>query len=143
MKCALCALIPILSITLSACRNATPATASFQAMDTVMSLTVYGDEKICEELRERIEALDALFDATDANSEIARLNTGKKAAVSGDTADLLRRSLTLCEHLGGAFDITVYPAVQAWGFVSGDYRVLSQEESASLAERTVAEAVHV
>ena len=134
LRGALCAALTAALLLLCSCSGNQPFTVSFQAMDTVMSLTVYGGEDTCQKLRERIEALDALFDATDQDSEIARLNTEKTASVSADTADLLRRSLMLCEQLDGAFDITVYPAVCAWGFTSGDYRVPNEGELAALAE---------
>lgn len=132
---ALCALLPILCLLLMSCAKAQPSSASFEAMDTLMTLKVYGgDPDTCEKLQSRIEALDALLDATDENSEIFRLNTEKTAAVSADTDALLRDALALCDKLGGSFDITVYPAVQAWGFLSGDYRVPDDGELQTLAD---------
>lgn len=133
---AVCALLLTLSLCLTACAGQQKsASASFQAMDTLMTLTVYGgDAGLCDALQERIEALDASWDATDENSEIFRLNTDKTAVLGDDTAALLHTSLGLCERLDGAFDITVYPAVQAWGFTSGDYRVPDDAELAALAQ---------
>ena len=135
LRGAFCALILTLSLTFSSCNKETaPASASFEAMDTVMSLTVYGgDNDACDALQSRIAALDEQLDATDENSEIFRLNTDKQAALGEDAAALLRASLSLCEQLDGAFDITVYPAVQAWGFTTGDYRVPDDSELAALA----------
>lgn len=130
---ALCALILILS--LSACSQER-TTASFQAMDTLMTLTVYGGDKgLCDRLQERISALSGQLDATDGSSEIAKLNQEKTAPLSADSAQLLGRSLSFCEKLGGSFDITVYPAVQAWGFISGAYRVPDEAELRTLQER--------
>lgn len=130
---AICATLILLTILLSACGTKKPASASFQAMDTLMTLTVYGGDKdVCDALQSRIDTLDSTLDATDDNSEIARLNTEKTAALSEDAAALLRDALSLCKQTDGAFDITIYPAVQAWGFVSGDYRVPDQKELTSL-----------
>ena len=133
-KSALCAAIIIILSALSACGGKKPESSSFQAMDTLMTLTVYGDEEIGSAIKEDILSLDRALDATDENSEIHHLNTEKSAAVSEDTADLLNRSLQLCGDLDGFFDITVYPAVTAWGFTTGEYRVPSDSELKMLAD---------
>lgn len=125
----------LLMLLLSACGGPEPASSSFEAMDTLMSLTVYGGKDVCAKLEERVEALDAALDATDPESEIFRLNREKTADLSGDTADLLTLSLGYCESTDGAFDITVYPAVLAWGFTTGDYRVPDDDELKALAEK--------
>ena len=132
---AFCALLLTLSAVLASCGAVQPSTASFQAMDTLMSLKVYGGgTDVCEQLQNRIEALDASLDATDENSEIGRLNTDKTAVLSEETADLISESVSLCSKFDGVFDITVYPAVQAWGFTTGNYRVPDDDELNKLAE---------
>lgn len=132
---AFCALLLTLSAVLASCGAAQPSTSSFQAMDTFMSLKVYGGKTdVCEQLQNRIEALDTSLDATDENSEIGRLNTEKTAVLSEETADLISCSVSLCSKFDGAFDITVYPAVQAWGFTTGSYRVPDDDELKTLAE---------
>ena len=130
---ALCAILTILSLT--ACTDKKPSVTSFEAMDTLMTLTVYGDETVGERMKSRIEELDGLLDATDKNSEIFRLNHEKSASVSADAAELLNRSLELSAQLGGSFDLTVFPAVQAWGFTSGEYRVPDSGELKKLSDR--------
>ena len=100
-----------------------------------MSLTVYGDADIADKLKSRINELDRLFDATDENSEIYRLNSDKKAQVSADTKELLSRSIELCGRLDGYFDVTVYPAVLEWGFTTGEYKVPDNETLSKLAGR--------
>ena len=133
-KGAVCAVILSLILAVTACGSTKPVTSSFEAMDTLMSLTVYGDESICDAIKNRILSLDEALDATDENSELYRLNTEKSANVSADTADLLSRSLQLCQKLDGSFDITVYPAVLAWGFTTGEYHVPDDSELQTLAE---------
>ena len=134
LKGAACALILILILSLCSCGDKKPATASFEAMDTAMTLTVYGGkDNVCQTLQDRITALDALLDATDKNSEIYHLNTEKTASVSDDTATLLNESLRLCGKLDGSFDITVYPAVEEWGFTTGEYKVPDDKRLSELA----------
>lgn len=133
---ALCALIFTIAVILASCASSEPATSSFESMDTLMSLKVYGGKAdTCSRLQKRIEELDALLDATDENSEIYRLNTERTASVSEDTSILLHNSVSLCRDFDGAFDITIYPAVQAWGFTTGDYRVPDNNELKTLTEK--------
>ncbi len=132
--CTLCVLLTALSLT-SCASESSPSSASFQAMDTLMSLKVYGSADTCEQLQKKITELDSSLDATDEKSEIFRLNTEKSAFVSKDTAALLSDSLALCDRLDGSFDLTVYPAVQAWGFTTGDYRVPTDSELKTLSDK--------
>ncbi len=135
MKRLLCgAICAIILLALSACTPSKPTVTSFEAMDTLMTLTVYGDDKVGDQLRSRIEELDSLLDVTDESSELYRLNREKNASVSPDTAALLNRSLQLSEALGGSFDLTVCPAIQAWGFTSGNYRIPDDDELKKLSE---------
>lgn len=123
---------------LTGCR-AKAAESTVFAMDTVMSLTVYGGkgEAAVEEATELIYDLQDLLTATDENSPLYALNHagGAWTTLDGDLLALLSDSKALCEKTGGALDITAYPAVQAWGFISKDYRVPDEEELQELAER--------
>lgn len=133
---ALCALILLIAVILSSCASTEPRSASFQSMDTLMTVKVYGGDKdLCDRLQQRVTELDALLDATDENSDIYQLNQNGKADVSNDTAALLGRSLQLSEKLDPAFDITIYPAVKAWGFTTGDYRIPDDDELKKLAAK--------
>lgn len=108
------------------------------AMDTVMTLTVYGGkgEQGIEEATQLLYALQDTLSATDENSPISALNAaqGDWVDVGEETAGLLARSQELCGLTGGALDITAYPAVQAWGFISKDYRVPNGEELQQLVD---------
>lgn len=113
------------------------------AMDTFMELTVYGQgsdvsgQQALEQLQERIYDLEQKLSVTREGSDIHNLNEncGQPTQVDRDTAALLERTLELCEQTGGALDLTAYPAVRAWGFTTGDYRVPTQEELAQLVQR--------
>ena len=109
------------------------------AMDTVMTLTYYGQDR--ESGREAIEEgvaavyeLEDLLSATAPDSEISALNEAGQAHLSPDTAQLLSAALELCALTGGALDITAYPAVEAWGFTTGEYRVPNQAELEELGD---------
>ena len=109
------------------------------AMDTVMTLTYYGQDRESgrEALEEGVAAvyeLEDLLSATAPDSEISALNEAGQAHLSPDTAQLLSAALALCALTGGALDITAYPAVEAWGFTTGEYRVPNQAELEELGD---------
>ena len=107
-----------------------PVSREIFAMDTYMSISAYGEEAdtALDEAEEEILRLDALLAAEHDDSEIAILNQSGGGAVSEDTAYLVRRAVTLHEETDGAFDITVYPLKELWGFTTQEYRVPSEEE---------------
>jgi len=137
----LCALSLLLSLTACSPKMEELSTTVF-AMDTVMNLTVYNAPAgpIDGTFQDQVEALyryENLFSATKESSDVHNINAncGEIVEVSFETADLLRRAIALCEKTGGALDVTAYPAVKAWGFTTGDYRVVGEDERAALAER--------
>lgn len=102
------------------------------AMDTVMLLTVYGDQaqQGLDQAEQIIQKLEKLWSATDETSEIWALNHsgGNWVELSEDTREILSRGLELCALTDGALDLTAYSAVQAWGFPTGAYRVPDEAE---------------
>ena len=120
---------------LAGCGTEPPsASADVFAMDTYMTITTYGDR--CEEALEaavaEIERLDALLSVGNADSEISRINAGGSGTLSADTRIMVEQALDIWRTTGGAFDITVYPIMQAWGFTTGDCKVPSKTELQAL-----------
>ena len=113
-----------------------PASREIFAMDTIMSLEIYGDggEEQLERAVETIGRLEDLWDVTDEDSEVWALDHsgGEWVDLSQETVQLLSQALELCDLTGGALDLTAYPAVRAWGFTTGEYRVPDREERAAL-----------
>lgn len=99
----------------------------FFAMDTVMKLTVYGDERLLDDAQERVSALEAELSVTSEDSEIYALNQTGSTALSRDAADLLGQALAICGQTNGALDLSIYPVVRAWGFTTGEYGVPEDE----------------
>ena len=66
------------------------------------------------------------------DSEIAKLNQNGSAILSEDAGYLVERSLQLYRETDGAFDIAIYPVMEAWGFTKEDYRIPGEEELTQL-----------
>lgn len=113
---------------------------SFFAMDTYMTVTVYGEDTkaALDKAEEKVAELERLWSVTDENSEIYAVNhsDGNSVSVSSETAALLGFSLDISAMTDGALDCTMYPVLTEWGFTTGDYKIPSDESIAKLLENT-------
>lgn len=100
---------------------------SLTAMDTFMKFDIYGgtSEWAMKEVINDIKELDKELSTTDTG-DIGLLNEYGEHCISDVAREPLTRSLELCGELDGALDITVYPLVEEWGFISGDYNIPSE-----------------
>ena len=100
------------------------------AMDTYMSLTAYGEdaEAALEEAAAEIARLDEMLAAERESSEIAAINQNGGGPVSDETAELVMKAKEIGEMTDGAFEITLYPVKQLWGFKEEGNRVPADEE---------------
>lgn len=88
------------------------------AMDTVITMEVTGSNadhalKLAEEELLRLEQLLSIH---GTNSEIRALNDHAIETVSDDIAELLLTAFDVSEKTNGAYDCTVEPVVDAWGW---------------------------
>ncbi len=115
------------------------------AMDTEMMLEAFGEnaEAAVEAASEEVLRIDQLLSVGIGTSDICRLNQEGTAEVSEDARELICRGLEVGESVDGAFDITVYPLMEAWGFTSGTYRVPEEAEIAELLSKMGADKVTV
>ena len=117
-----------------------PASLQFFAMDTVMSVTAYGEQGQTgvQAARDAVNRLDGLLSRTDPDSQISQLNAhagdGAAVEVEPDVAELLAFAQSVSQQLPGDFDITIAPVMDAWGFTTEERHVPSAETlSAALA----------
>ena len=126
---------------LSGCAVWNEPSASRQVfvMDTIMTLELYGEqaEDALNGAVERLYQWQGLWAATQETSEVWAINHGEGnwVPISPETQALLTDGLELCARTDGVLDLTAYPAVMAWGFTTGEHRVVPPEERAELAER--------
>lgn len=118
-----------------------PVSQEIFAMDTYMTVTAYGDnaQKGVTDAIAEIQRLDNLLSIGKEDSEISKLNKSGSAALSDDTAVMVTKALDLYKSTGGAFDITVLPLMELWGFTTQDYYVPTEEEIQSTLQRVGAD----
>lgn len=110
---------------LAALTGCTPAEARYEGfhMDTYVTLTARGrgSEALLERCAQRLTELENALSAYRRGSDIRRLNEagGEWTALGGDAFKLLEESLQYAELTGGAFDPTIFTAINAWDGMSG------------------------
>ena len=100
------------------------------AMDTVMDLKIYssnGDDVLTQAENE-IKRIESLLDRGNEKSEIYKINQNKSDIVSEETVAVIVNALSVSEETGGAFDITIAPIIDLWGFYGNNFRVPSDSE---------------
>ncbi len=115
------------------------ATADFFAMNTYMTISAYGTEAdvAVEAAKTRVYELENLFSRTLDTSEVSLINQNagiKPVAVSADTYKLISLALEASRETEGAFDITIAPVMDLWGFTTDDYYVPSSDERLAAAQ---------
>ncbi len=106
------------------CRRPYPVRESRPAMGTVLSLELETTGpgragRIREKFWAEAERLEDIFNRYDPESELSRLNREAPAgpvAVSREMFEVLSRAVEISRLTDGAFDVTVGPLVEAWGF---------------------------
>ena len=125
------------------------AVRQFFAMDTTMQITVYGEhqEEAASAVVAEINRLEQLFSRTRDTSQIAQINAhagdGTAVSVSQEVAELLSLGQAYTAQTQGAFDMTVAPLMDAWGFTQDAFRVPSQTELDELLPLVDAQALEV
>ena len=113
---------PVMILALLACQpNIETQGLRGEGLGTAWTVRWVGDEESIPPVRDAVVAaldeVDQLMSTWKPNSEISRVRAAAgPVEVSEETASVIRASLTLAEATGGAFDPTVQPLVELWGF---------------------------
>lgn len=92
---------------------------------TTYSVKAYGSDvadqavPLQAEIEERLAGIDAVMSTYKPDSDLSRFNdhdTTEPFTGDANLAEVVRKAHTVSEHSDGAFDITVKPLVDAWGF---------------------------
>ncbi len=105
-------------------------------MDTDVTLQLYAGNagkagRVKKQLFEEMERLEQLLSYTDSSSDVMKINraAGKSAVqVSPETVEVIHCSLSYADLCGGAYDPTIGPLLEIWGFQEGRCRVPAPEE---------------
>ena len=140
-------LIAALCLCLTGCgKQTTEATAQIFAMDTVMEVAAYGEhaEQAVKYTEKRIEELENRLSRTKADSLVSGLNRdGSIRHLTYDYWNLIARAKEYQDATNGAFDITIAPVMDAWGFTGDSFRVPEQSELDTLLKKVNSDAIQM
>lgn len=83
---------------------------------TTYHITYQSDDNLKKEIEEVLKAVDQEFSMFNPQSTVALINQGKRPTLSDDFLEVYELAQQVNKESGGAFDITVAPLVNAWGF---------------------------
>lgn len=83
---------------------------------TIYNVTYQCSENLQEEIETELKKVDLEFSMYNDSSTVARLNRGEMVKGSAEFDELFQLAQTINKETEGAFDITVAPLVNAWGF---------------------------
>ena len=131
----LCVLLAAIML-FSACGGKGKSEKSFFAMDTYVSVTVYGNgsAKNVKAAENLVKELETKYGVNSVNGELRKLNSrGGAAEASDGILEMLACARILWERTNGSYDVTAKPLSELWGFVKDGngvdkYRVPSETE---------------
>lgn len=83
---------------------------------TVYSVTYQCEKNLKQEIEAELQKVDGEFSMFNDTSTVARINRGENVEKSAMYREVYELAQTVNRETDGAFDITVAPLVNAWGF---------------------------
>lgn len=111
-----------------------PEIRQFVAMDTSIALRIYGSDdiksKTADAAQDCLQKLELELSRTQETSSVSQINqaNGEPVLLEGCLPDLLSIAKDYQAFTGGAFDITIAPVADAWGFTKDHQQVPDPEE---------------
>ena len=101
--------------------NAAQASATFQhdeglIFGTVYRLTYAADSSLQAQVEQALQQVDREFSMFNEQSTVAAINRGEQPQLSAMYQEVYQLAQQVSADTDGAFDITVAPLVNAWGF---------------------------
>lgn len=125
-------------------RQNTPQHDTGFIFGTTYSIKYLYEKDLESEIRAEMMRVDQALSMFNDSSTISRINRNELFDVSSDTTFLkvFRKAMLISEMTHGAFDITVAPAVNAWGFGFKNSELITESTIDSLKQITGYRMVH-
>ena len=99
---------------------------------TVYKVTYQYERNLQKEIEDELKKVDNEFSMFNQQSTVARINRGEKVERSQMFNEVFKLAQAVSKDTDGAFDITVAPLVNAWGFGFKDEKMPSKQQVDSL-----------
>lgn len=121
------------------CSRSSPYSRAESIMGTNVIISVFDSEpskatvkRAVDEAFKEVKRVDILMSNYKEDSEVSKINMlklGESIKVSDETMEVLRRSQEISRISDGAFDITVLPLMELWGFYGEKSRDIKPTDS--------------
>ncbi len=101
---------------------------------TTYNITYQHADDLHEEIEAELKKVDDEFSMFNSQSIVARLNRGEKPELTSNFIDVFKLARQVSDDTNGAFDITVAPLVNAWGFGFKHEQMPTKEQIDSLCQ---------
>lgn len=88
-------------------------------MDTYCTIQIPGDVEVLSAIEaafDRMEEVDKHFNVLDSANALYRFNHNAEPITDEEIISLIEIALQVSNESDGAFDITIYPLIERWGF---------------------------
>lgn len=107
-----------LTIICCSCKQQPVQHFSGSAFGTMFNITYLG--KLSSTLPKQVDSVlkevNSTFSIFDTTSMISKINAGENVSLNQDFATVLTKSLEISQQTDGAFDCTIQPLIELWGF---------------------------
>lgn len=83
---------------------------------TIYHITYQSDQSLKENIENVLQQVDGEFSMFNDTSTVSRLNRGEHPVLSAMYQEVAAKAAEVKQETDGAFDVTVAPLVNAWGF---------------------------
>jgi thiamine biosynthesis lipoprotein len=99
---------------------------------TIYHVTYQSDTDMKKEIEAEMQKVDDALSMFNKNSIISRINNNQPATCNDMFVEVFKTSENISKETDGAFDITVAPLVNAWGFGFKNRKMPNQQQVDSL-----------
>lgn len=119
---------------LASCQQMQYITTSGEVFGTIYNITYEYDRELKDEITMALEEVDFSLSPFNKESVITKVNNNQKAELNKHFLSVFETAMKVSDDTEGAFDITVAPLVNAWGFGFKEGKKPTEEQVDSLKE---------
>lgn len=129
MKRLFCVLLCLALCLCAGCSAEKKQTKTLFAMDTVIELTVWGEDAQAglEQITALLQDLEKTWSAQDEKSVLSQISNGQTPELSAEQKEMLDRVEELSLYTGGAFDPKLGAVSRVWNFTADTHAVPSAQ----------------
>ena len=117
----------LICLILAGCQNKPTYKDTHLALGTYIKVTS-SDIRATKIVFDEIDRVERLLSKYRPDSEISKLNRLRRLKVSPETFYIIKKAKEFCQLSNGAFDITVAPLIDLWGFTDKKFRIPESQE---------------